>query len=377
MNGNRFVAEGVGTFALVFAGCGAVTVNDTMNGVLGHVGVSLIFGLVVMAMIYSIGNVSGAHINPAVTISFWISGQIERRDASLFIGCQVTGALTAALVLRLLFPEHETLGSTIPAESVGWIRAFSWEMLLTFFLMFVIFNVSTGHMEKGIMAGVAVGGTVAMEALLAGPVTGASMNPARSIGPALISGKVDSLWIYIVAPITGAILAFPISRIIQGTSGCEKKPAIDPDSMNSPHRILFLCHGNSCRSQMAEGFCRHLHGNDLLPSSAGVVAKGIDPLAIAVMSEVGIDISGQESKTIEDLGQAHFDFVVTVCGEANEACPYFPAKTRVIHRGFDDPPRLAQTAADREEALNHYRTVRDEIQEYIRSFPTELETGSD
>lgn len=221
MSGNRFAAEGFGTFALVFTGCGAVAVNDTTGGLLGHVGVSLIFGLTVMAMIYSVGNVSGAHINPAVTTSFWLSGHIKRREASLYIASQISGALAAALVLRLLFPDHETLGSTMPAQSAGWIRAFAWEAILTFFLMFVIFNVSTGHMEKGIMAGVAVGGTVAMEALLAGPVTGASMNPARSIGPALVSGKVESLWIYVTAPTVGAILAGPICRIIQGTSDRE------------------------------------------------------------------------------------------------------------------------------------------------------------
>lgn len=127
---------------------------------------------------------------------------------------------------------------------------------------------------------------------------------------------------------------------------------------------------------MAEGFCRHLHGARFLPSSAGVVAKGVDPNAIEVMREIGIDISGQESKSIEALGERDFEYVVTVCGEANEACPFFPAQTRLIHRGFDDPPRLAQSAASREEPLFHYRRVRDEIHAYIKGLPDDLGNGS-
>ena len=181
MKNNRYIAEGIGTFALVFAGCGAIIANDTSKGALGHVDVSLVFGLVVMTMIYSVGNISGAHLNPAVTLGFLFAKRLDSRLVAPYISSQLSGAIFAALVLRFLFPEHDSLGATVP--SIDPIRALTIEVILSFLLMFVILNISTGHMEKGIMAGVAVGGTIALEALLAGPLTGASMNPARSLAP--------------------------------------------------------------------------------------------------------------------------------------------------------------------------------------------------
>ena len=210
MQMNKFFAEAVGTFALVFAGCGAIVVNDLYGGSLGHAGVSVVFGLIVMAMIYAIGNISGAHINPAVTLAFTAAGRFEKQLVLPYIVSQLAGALMAAVLLRVLFPEHGTLGATLPSGSL-W-QSFMMEVVLSFLLMFVILNVSTGHMEKGIMAGVAVGGTVALEALIGGPVSGASMNPARSFGPALISGQLDALWIYILAPVAGMLLAWPTCR---------------------------------------------------------------------------------------------------------------------------------------------------------------------
>ncbi len=222
MTRNKCIAEGIGTFTLVFAGCGAIVVNDTSGGALGHVGVSLVFGLVVMAMIYSVGNISGAHINPAVTLGFLFAGRFERRMVLPYVGSQLLGAAAAAVVLRLQFPEHPTLGATLP--SGGPAGAFAMEVLLSFLLMFVILNVSTGHMEKGIMAGVAVGGTIAFEALVGGPVTGASMNPARSLGPALVSGQLGSLWIYLAAPVVGTFLAHPTCRWVQGGECCATEP---------------------------------------------------------------------------------------------------------------------------------------------------------
>ena len=142
--------------------------------------------------------------------------------------------------------------------------------------------------------------------------------------------------------------------------------------MNDTPRILFLCTGNSCRSQMAEGLCRHLHGDRLEPYSAGIERHGLNPLAVQAMAEIGIDISTNQSKTVDDLGDVAFDYVVTVCGHANETCPFFPARTSVIHQGFDDPPRLAADAASDAEALPHYRRVRDEIRDYIQSLPEAL-----
>ncbi len=231
MKGARYIAEAVGTFALVFAGCGAIVVNDAYGGALGHLGVCLTFGLAVMAMIYAVGNISGAHINPAVTLAFAFAGRLARREALPYVASQILGAVAAAAVLRFLFPEHETLGATLPAVSLA--RAFVMEALLSFLLMFVILNISTGHMEKGVMAGVAVGGTVAFEALVGGPMTGASMNPARSLGPALVSGHLETLWLYLTAPALGMLLACPTCRWIQGPECCPQGSAAAPEKTDA------------------------------------------------------------------------------------------------------------------------------------------------
>lgn len=212
-------AEITGTFLLVFAGCGAAVVNDLYGGALGHLGISTVFGLVVMAVIYSLGSVSGAHINPAVTIGFWVAGRLDAKLIPQYIGAQIVGAVAAGLLLRILFPEHTTLGGTLPAIDIP--RAFLLEVVISFSLMMIILNVSTGELEKGIMAGAAVGGMVALLALFAGPVTGASMNPARSIGPAVAAGNLTSLWIYILAPVVGMCLATPFCRLM-GNNCCPR-----------------------------------------------------------------------------------------------------------------------------------------------------------
>lgn len=207
-----FLAEAVGTYALVLAGTGAIIINDLYGGALGHLGVALVFGMVVMAMIYALGEVSGAHFNPAVTLGFVAAKRMPLRQAPLFISAQLTGALLASASLWALLPEHPTMGATIPAGSDG--QSFGFEVILTAILMFVILCVSTGAKEKGISAGAAIGATVGLEALFAGPVTGASMNPARSIAPALFSGEFQSLWVYIAAPILGAMIAVLLCRNI-------------------------------------------------------------------------------------------------------------------------------------------------------------------
>lgn len=218
VNKDRYVAEVLGTFSLVFAGCGAIVVNDLYGGQLGLIGICIVFGLIVMAMVYSVGNISGAHINPAVTIGFFVAGRFPLRLVAPYIVCQLAGAVLAAGILRLLFPEHENLGGT--STNLPMASALAVEVLLTFILMFVILNVSTGHKEKGIMAGVAVGGVVALNAMVGGPLTGASMNPARSLGPALVSMDLSLMWLYIVGPIIGVILAWPTCRWIQGRDCC-------------------------------------------------------------------------------------------------------------------------------------------------------------
>lgn len=178
-----FTAELVGTFALVFAGTGAIITNDLSGGAVTHVGISLTFGLIVLAMIYTVGEVSGAHLNPAVTLGFWMAGRLRGRLVIPYIVSQGAGALLGSFLLLIIFPHHPTLGRTVPAGAP--MQAFLLELILTWILMFVILGVSTEAKEKGIVAGVAVGATIALEALFAGPITGASMNPARSLAPAL------------------------------------------------------------------------------------------------------------------------------------------------------------------------------------------------
>ena len=201
----KLVAEFIGTFMLVFVGCGAIAVDATTGGVVGHVGVSLAFGLVVMVMIYATGHISGAHFNPAVTLAFAAVSRFSWRQVPGYILSQVGGALCAAGVLSVVFVEGGTLGSTAP--SVALTATFIVEILLSFALMFVIIAVATDSRAEGQMAGLAIGGTVATAALFGGPLTGASMNPARSLGPALVASDLSDLWIYLTAPCVGTVAA--------------------------------------------------------------------------------------------------------------------------------------------------------------------------
>lgn len=197
----KYAAEVLGTFILVFAGTGSVIVNDAAGGKVTHVGISLVFGLVVMAIIYAIGDVSGAHINPAVTLGFWISRRLPGKEVGPYIASQLVGAFAASAVLTVMFT-HPTLGATLPTGSAG--QSFVMEFFLTAILMFTVLGVATGTKEKGVLAGIAIGGVITLEALFGGPISGASMNPARSIAPAVVSGSLEHLWIYIAAPVLGA-----------------------------------------------------------------------------------------------------------------------------------------------------------------------------
>ncbi len=216
----KFIAEFIGTFILVFAGTSAIVVNDLSGGVVTHVGIAMVFGLVVTAMIYTLGDISGAHINPAVSVGFWAAGRIQKKETLYYVISQFLGAIAASVSVHLIFYGHKTLGATIPSGS--WTQSFVLETILTFILMFTIINVATGAKEKGVMAGVAIGAVVGLEALFAGPVSGASMNPARSLGPALISGNIKELWIYLLAPFIGAYLAILASRCIRENSDEEE-----------------------------------------------------------------------------------------------------------------------------------------------------------
>ena len=202
----KYIAEFIGTFALVFAGTGAIIINDVSGGTITHLGIGLVFGLVVMTMIYTLGEISGAHFNPAVSFGFWLAKRLSSKDLFVYVTSQVLGGLTASLILRMMFPLHKTLGITLP-NIVSVNGDFIFEMILTFFLMLVIIHVAQGAKEKGLMAGVAIGGMVALEAIFAGPITGASMNPARSLAPAIVSGHWEYLWVYLTAPFLGAAVA--------------------------------------------------------------------------------------------------------------------------------------------------------------------------
>jgi aquaporin NIP len=209
------LAEALGTFALVFLGCGAIAV-DAQSGQLGHAGIALSFGLVIAVMIYALGHISGAHFNPAVSIGFAVGRHFPWTRAATYSAAQVTGAVVGALMLRVTLGADADLGVTQPSGTD--LQALAWEVLLTFFLMLVITSVATDTRAVGEAAALAIGGTVALGALVGGPISGASMNPARSLGPALVAGDLTAVGIYLVGPVVGAILAALAYRYLRGKS---------------------------------------------------------------------------------------------------------------------------------------------------------------
>jgi len=217
----NYISEFIGTFAMIFCGTGAMTINEITGGDVTHVGIGITWGLIVMAMIYAFGEISGAHFNPAVSIAFAYAKKFSWKEVPKYIFFQVAGAFAASLLLMWLFPKSELLGATIPSVDV-W-RAFVLELILTFFLMVVIINVSTGSKEIGMMAGIAIGSVVLLEALFAGPITNASMNPARSLAPNIVSGNIKGLWLYILAPIIGALLAVVSCKFVKHENCCDEE----------------------------------------------------------------------------------------------------------------------------------------------------------
>jgi aquaporin NIP len=207
------VAEAIGTFALVFAGCGAIMV-DAKTHELGHVGVAITFGLVIMAMIYAVGHVSGAHFNGAVTFAFALTRHFPWTRAAGYWTAQLAGALAAALVLRGSLGNIAHVGATLPSGSQA--QSFLWELVMSAFLMFVILAVATDTRAVGEAAAIAIGGTIGLDAMFGGPISGASMNPIRSMAPAIVSGDLHALWIYIAAPIAGATLGGLAYQFVRG-----------------------------------------------------------------------------------------------------------------------------------------------------------------
>jgi aquaporin Z len=201
----KYVAEFIGTFALVFCGTGAIIINQESNGAVTHAGIAITFGLIVATMIYTLGNISGAHLNPAVTIAFSISKIFDKKEIAPYIISQILGALLASCILKFLFPSNHLLGATLPSGTA--MQSFVLEFILTFLLMFVIIQVATGDEHQKMFAGSVIGAVVLLEALFAGPICGASMNPARSLAPAIVSGHYEHLWIYLLATTVGATVA--------------------------------------------------------------------------------------------------------------------------------------------------------------------------
>lgn len=209
----KLAAEAIGTFCLVFAGTGAVVVNEVTGGRVTGLGISLVFGLIVLAMIYTVGHVSGAHLNPAVTLGFTVAGRHPREEILPYIGAQLLGATAASVTLKLLFiGQANSLGTTLPAGSV--FQSFALEALLSFMLMFTIMGVATDDRAEGAMAGIAIGAVIALEAAFGGPISGASMNPARSFAPALVGGNFQHHWLYWLGPILGTCVGASAYRLV-------------------------------------------------------------------------------------------------------------------------------------------------------------------
>ena len=221
---SKLLAEVIGTYCLVFAGTGAVVVDQVTGGKVGGLGISLVFGLIVLAMIYAIGHVSGAHMNPAVTVGFYSAGRHPAGEILPYVAAQLCGAILASLSLRLLFVGQGTsLGLTLPAGTVG--QSFALEAIMSFILMFTIMGVATDDRAEGAMAGIAIGGVIALEAAFGGPISGASMNPARSFSPALITFNFAHQWLYWVAPVLGSVAGALAYRAVQSEAGTPAKAA--------------------------------------------------------------------------------------------------------------------------------------------------------
>lgn len=211
----RAGAEAIAAFALVFAGGGAIVTDAESGGSLGTVGIALVFGLVIMVMVYATGHLSGAHINPAVTIAFTLTRHFPPRDAAAYVAAQLVGAAAGAVLLLAVWTDAPAdLGATVPSIATG--SAFVYELVLTAFLMFVIMAVATDTRAVGPAAAIAIGGTVGLDALFGGPVTGASMNPARSFGPALASGEWSDFWVYVAGPLAGAAVGAFAYQLVRG-----------------------------------------------------------------------------------------------------------------------------------------------------------------
>jgi len=370
-NLGKYAAEAIATFTLVFCGTGAIAANEISGGAVTHVGVSLVFGLVILAMIYSVGHISGAHMNPAVSLAFTSVGRLSARELPLYWTAQVLGGLTASGMVRIIFPTSTTLGRTTPAGSSA--QSFILEFVLTLILMFVIMGVAHDERAEGEMAGIAIGSTVTLEALLGGPISGASMNPIRSIAPAIVSNHLGSLWIYLIAPTLGALAGATLYRAVRCKSNLISTQ-VREDVMQKI-KVLFVCIHNSARSQMAEALLKKIGGSDFEAESAGLEPGKLNPLAIEAMADMGIDISKNPTKRVFDMFKEGriFNYVVTVCDETSaERCPTFPGVAKRVHWSFSDPSGFQ---GSHDEKLAGTIAVRNEIKAKIEEFVKAIKSG--
>ncbi len=350
-------AEFAGAFILVFAGTGAIVVNSAFYGVIGHVGISLVFGLAVAMGIVAFAEISGAHFNPAVTIGLIAAGRFEWRTAPPYILAQCAGAIAASGLLRLLFPLDVTLGATLPVAGI--FVALCFEVIMTFILMATILGVAPGGRHATALA---IGGAVAMDALFGGPISGASMNPARSLGPAVVAQVWSGHWIYWLAPVLGAVTA-------AGAYDLLFTPR--PNPMKKP-KVLFVCIHNSARSQMAEAFLNDICGENFEAMSAGLEAGTLNPVAVEAMHQAGIDISQKTTKRVFDYIKegAVFAYVITVCDETSaERCPVFPFGVKRLHWSFPDPSAFEGSFNER---VSRTIVVRDQIRAQISEWCAEV-----
>lgn len=208
----RYIAEFIGTFILIFVGIGSIVVDQHSGGI-GLIGVAICWGVTVMALIYTFGSISGAHLNPAVTVTFWMVKLLKGKDVLPYLICQAAGAFAATLALKYLFPAEVFLGETKPTGYP--MRSFFLEIIISFILMIVILFTSQGSKETGVLAGLAIGGTVLLLVVFAGPISGTSLNPTRSLAPAIVTGNAENLWIYLTAPFIGMFSAGIVWRLMK------------------------------------------------------------------------------------------------------------------------------------------------------------------
>ena len=352
----RAAAEAIGAFALVFAGCGAIVTEAEHPGSLGTVGIALVFGLVIMAMVYATGHLSGAHLNPAVTLAFALTRHFPRREALAYIAAQLAGALAAARPARGIWPSQPAAARRRRCPTVGAGSALVYEAVLTAFLMFVIMAVATDTRAVGAGAAIAIGGTVGLDALFGGPITGASMNPARSLGPALVSGELHDLWIYIAGPDRrrGDRRRSPTSWSAGGDG--------EPETPDGPRPLRLP---PQCRPLADQrGAVRHgRRGAATRPAPPGPARRAGPPRGGRGHGRARHRPLGPRAAAASTEDAEWADVVVTMgCGDE---CPYIPGK-RYVDWDLPDP---------KGQSLDVVRGIRDEIGRRVAGLLAELDSG--